>query len=102
MLSSIASKPRPTIRETHLAEKALQMRLPISARCRNQLIKRILHPMYDNSTHPDEMPRRPIHPNRRPPTTPVTHLAKKPLKMRHKISTNHRNQLNNSNLHPYG
>jgi hypothetical protein len=44
MLSSIAWKLRPTIRETHLAENALPMRLPISDRRRNQLKKRILHP----------------------------------------------------------
>ena len=44
MLFSIAWKPRPTIRETHLAEKAPKMRLPFSDRRRNQLKKNILHP----------------------------------------------------------
>jgi hypothetical protein len=43
MQSSIASKPGPTIRETHLAEKALQMRHKTLTHRRNQLKKRNLN-----------------------------------------------------------
>ena len=58
--------------------------------------------MYDNSTHQDEMPRPADPPESSPPTNRVTHRAKNPLKMRHKISTHRRNQLKKSSLHPYG
>jgi hypothetical protein len=44
MQSSVAWKPRPAIRETHLAKNPLKMRLPISDRRRNQLKKRTLYP----------------------------------------------------------
>jgi hypothetical protein len=58
--------------------------------------------MNNNSTHPDEMRHPADPPESSPPAARVTHLAKNPLKMRHKILTNRRNQLKKRILHPHG
>src|ERR1039458_48613 len=48
-------RPRLTIRETHLAKKALPMRLPTSTHRRNPLKTSNLQRDELNSTHPNKM-----------------------------------------------